>query len=50
MGDYTELAKGLLKIANLFSDHEITMEECHKNFMKTEYHGPYAITYQLEDR
>ena len=44
MGDYVELTKNLLKIANLFSDHEITMEECHKNFMETEYHGPYAIT------
>jgi len=38
------ITENLLKITNLFSDHEVTMEECHKNFMETEYHGPYAIT------
>jgi len=39
-----EIAKIILRMANLFSDEEITMEECVKNFMEEEYHGPYAET------
>ena len=38
------ITENLLKIANLFSDHEVTMKECGKNFMEAEYHGPYEET------
>jgi len=38
------ITENLLKIASIFAGHEVTMEECEKNFMETEYGGPYAET------